>query len=403
MNKKLIYLFIFVLVLSLSKDVFAGTDILCNVLTTINATLKKVGEVQNKISGKTREILSKKIALDEIKNKAEKLKEKAENLKEKAERVKAFAENAKEKKEELMAKYQELNALAEEQFTKANEAFAKGATIYAEYEKKFQEYKDEVQGLKSDINENISAENFYNKASSVLGSDVASSLGLENVSTAVKGAQSNIQVTPVSAPDKDISKLDVPEVTKVSSTSQADAISSAAKLADQTVSESQTVVLPSQADILKKSEVNVSTSDIMKGVADRKQQVIVPDKEIKTDVDIKDQLTGNANKSSILSNDKKATKAVLSESKKQPKAADNRMKFGVVKTSEKTKSINNTPDKAVAGRVKPDVNKVDANVVTPSSATTAKSTQLINKNEFNNTKSSVKLNKITAKEKANVR
>ena len=58
MNKKLIYLFIFVLSVFHVNETQAGTDVLSNVLTGCNTVLKEVGEVQNKVSGKVREILS---------------------------------------------------------------------------------------------------------------------------------------------------------------------------------------------------------------------------------------------------------------------------------------------------------------------------------------------------------
>ena len=396
MNKSFVYLFIFALVISLSKEVLAGTDILCNVLTTINGTLKKVGEVQNKISGKTREIASKKVSsgkmfssVEKLKEKAKKIREKAENLKEKAEKVKAFAENAKEKKEELTAKYKELNALAEELFTKANEAFAKGESIFAEYEEKFQEYKGEDQVSGVSVNEVASTENSNAEAPSVLTSSVAGSSAMENALTDVRGEQSNTQNATVSVQTKGVSKVDTPEVTNVLRTNQADAISSVTKLADQVASEGQTFVIPSQVNVWEKSEVNVSTKDIMKGVTNLKQQSTVPDKEVKTDVDIKDQLTSNANKSLSLSSDKKVTKATLFESKNQSKVTDNRAKFGVIKAPKKALTISNTTDKMVGNTTKP--------------VATAKPTQLIKKSDANSTKSVVKPNKIMVKETGNVR
>ena len=62
MNKKYIYLFILMLLVSFPKEAPANTDILNNVLETINSTLKEVGEVQNKISGKVRKIVDLKAA-----------------------------------------------------------------------------------------------------------------------------------------------------------------------------------------------------------------------------------------------------------------------------------------------------------------------------------------------------
>ena len=61
MNKRTTYLFIFMLAMFFSKEALAGTDVLCNVLTTCNTVLKEVGEVQNKVSGVTRKITSFKL------------------------------------------------------------------------------------------------------------------------------------------------------------------------------------------------------------------------------------------------------------------------------------------------------------------------------------------------------
>lgn len=403
MSKKLAYLFIVVLATSLSKDVFAGTDILCNVLTTINATLKQVGEVQNKISGKTREIMSKKISLGKIQDTAEKLKEKAESIKEKAEKVKAFAENAKEKKEELMAKYQELNALAEKQFAQANEAFAQGEAIYAEYEQKFQEYNEESQVSETEVDKNMRMEEPDNKAPTVMISDMANSLGMENVSMAVKDPQGKSQTTPVRATEEGFSEINTDTVTKLSKTTQADAIHSAFKLADQTISESKINVAP-QTEILKKSKIDISTKDIMKDISERKQQPVSKETEVKTNTNMKDQLTSKANKSLTLSGEKKVTGAVLSEAKKQSKINDNRVKFGEVNAVEKTIMKANTSNKTVKvdSSAKSVARDVSADIA-PKSKSTTKSRSLIKNDVSGTIKSDIKQNKLAVKEKANVR
>ena len=164
MNKKLLYLFIFTLAIFFAKETYAGTDALNNVLQSCNAFLKEAGEVQNKISGQVRKILSMKVSpaglLDKIGlggmlEKAEKLKEQAENLKEKAEKVKAFAEDAKEKKEELMAKYNELNQLATEKFAQAKEAFAAAEAIKKEYLEKLAKAAETVQKVKEGIEDAV--------------------------------------------------------------------------------------------------------------------------------------------------------------------------------------------------------------------------------------------------------
>lgn len=403
MNKKLAYLFIVVLATFLSKDVFAGTDILCNVLTTINGTLKKVGEVQNKISGKTREIMSKKISLGKIQDTAEKLREKAESTKEKAEKVKAFAENAKEKKEELMAKYQELNALAEKQFTQANEAFAQGEAIYAEYEQKFQEYNEESQVSETEVDKNMIMEEPDNKAPTVMISDMANSLGMENVSMAVKDPQGKSQTTPVRATEEGFSEINTDTVTKLSKTTQADAIHSAFKLADQTISESKINVVP-QTEILKKSKIDISTKDIMKDISERKQQPVSKETEVKTNINMKDQLTSKANKSLTLSGEKKVTGAVLSEAKKQSKINDNRVKFGEVNAVEKTIMKANTSNKKVkVGSYAKSVARDVSADIAPKSKSTTKSRSLIKNDVSGTIKSDIKQNKLAVKEKANVR
>lgn len=403
MSKKLAYLFIVVLATFLSKDVFAGTDILCNVLTTINGTLKKVGEVQNKISGKTREIMSKKISLGKIQDTAEKLREKAESTKEKAEKVKAFAENAKEKKEEMMAKYQELNALAEKQFAQANEAFAQGEAIYAEYEQKFQEYNEESQVSETEVDKNMIMEEPDNKAPTVMISDMASSLGMENVSMAVKDPQGKSQTTPVRATEEGFSEINTDTVTKLSKTTQADIVSSASKLADQALTESKINVTP-QTEILKKSKIDISTKDIMEDISERKQQPVSKETEVKTNINMKDQLTSKANKSVTLSGEKKVTGAVLSEAKKQSKISDNRVKFGEVKAVEKAIMKANTSNKTVKvdSSAKSVAKDVSADIA-PKSKSTTKSRSLIKNDVSGTIKSDIRQNKLTVKEKANVR
>lgn len=360
MNKKFVNLFIFVLLVSFSKEALAGTDVLCNVLTTINTTLKEVGEVQNKISGKVREITSLKISPasllsavggDKLMASAEKIKERAENLKEKAEKVKEFAENAKEKKEELMAKYQELNALATEKFAQANEAFAKAKALYEEYEGKYQEIKGKVQEGMAIAQDVVAAgtaavavvQGIKEGGAAALGSQVASSLGLENVSAAIKGAQAEVQATPVTATETEMTKIENTAITEVSTNIQADTISSATRLADQVVKENQKTIEAPKVDVLERNEVNISTKDIMKGVSELKQKPEIKEEGLKSNINLKDQLTDSVNKPLKVSDDKKLNKVSLSEKGKQLENIQTRAKFGEVKKADvKAVEINET-------------------------------------------------------------
>lgn len=313
MNKKLVNLFIFVLLVSFSKESLAGTDILCNVLTTINTTLKEVGEVQNKISGKVREITSSKVSPDSLLSlvggnrlmaTGEKLQEQAENLKERAEKIKLFAEDSKEDKDELMKKYQEFNDLATEKFAQANEAYAKAKAINEEYEGKYQEIKGKIKEGAAIAQDVVAfgtaavdvAQEIKEDGAAALGSQVANSLGLENVSAAIKGVQAEVQATPVTATDDEMTKIEDAEKLEASTNIQADTISSAIRLTDKVVKENQTAIEAPKIDILERNEVNISTKDIMKGVSELKQNPETKEEIIKSNTNLKDQLINSANK-----------------------------------------------------------------------------------------------------------
>ena len=348
MNKRLTYLFIFVLLVSFSKDAHAGTDVLCNVLTTINATLKEVGEVQNKISGKVRKILSMKVSPEgllssigagKLLSSAEKIKEKAENLKEKADRVMEFAENAKEKKAELLAQYKELNDLATAQFAQANEAFEKGKAIYAEYQDKYIALRNDIETGVDKGKELVQAgkasvdklTNPKDEGDTVLGSQVAKSLGLEKVSSAIKGVKDNTHITPVDNTKSEVFETKLPDTTNISTGYQASAISSASRLADKVVADNEFAIEAPKVDILEKSEVNISTKDIMMGVSELKQQPEVNKDTIKTNLNLKDQLTGNVNKPLNIPEASRINKVDLPEQIKQNKEL--RVKFGEAKNA----------------------------------------------------------------------
>ena len=313
MNKKYIYLFILMLLVSFPKEAPANTDILNNVLETINSTLKEVGEVQNKISGKVRKIVDLKaapakllgsIGAKGLLDKAEKIKEMAENIKEKAEKIKEVAETAKEKKDEYMAKYQELNSLATEKFSQANEAFNKYKSMYEEYRGKAQEYmamgKDiiatgvAVGGAVGGVVNTIKSSKADNTAQgSVKASDIANSLGLEKISKEVKGAAS--QVTPVDVSKAEMTKIQKDNASGVSPVNRADIISSASSLADKSMVESKGSITVPDTEVLENSKVDITSEDIMENISLQKQKTLTEDGEIKTDVNLKDQLTNSSN------------------------------------------------------------------------------------------------------------
>lgn len=348
MNKLIRYLFIFILLVSFPKEAPANTDILNNVLTTINSTLKEVGEVQNKISGKVRKVLSMKVSPEALigslggkamLDKAEKLKEVAENAKEKAEKYKEIAETAKEKKDEYMAKYQELNEFATQKFAEANEAFDNYKAIYEEYKAKAQEYiavaKDVVEVAAvagAAVGGAVSAIKGAKEggASDVAAkaSDIANLLGMENISNKIKGDAA--QVTPVDTATAEMSKIEDANITEVTAVNRADVISSAGELADRSMLESKEAIIVPDAKVLEASEVNITSKDIMDNIASQKAEPLSLDSEVKTDINLKDQLTNTSNKALKISDEEKMPKVELEEAETKQ---DKRAKFGEIKAS----------------------------------------------------------------------
>lgn len=351
MNKRTTYLFIFMLAMFFSKEALAGTDVLCNVLTTCNTVLKEVGEVQNKISGVTRKITSFKLSPEsllssfgagDLLGSAERLKEQAENLKEKAERVKEFAENAKEKKDELMAKYNELNQLATEKFAQAQEAIDKGKAIYEEYQGKYNNIAEKYETVKGAIEGGIDkgkelfevqeaevSEVAQENMAKPVDAQMVNSLASGKVPSSLKDGAQTTQFTPIDTIKTPVEQInDTAPTTQVN---QADTISSAAKMVDKTIMENQAVINAPKVDILEKSEVKVTTKDVMKNLSNAKSQPVSLQEELKSDVSIKDQLTGNANRTLDLKKEIKQDKAVLSGRVKAVGINETRAKFGEAK------------------------------------------------------------------------
>ena len=337
MNKNIIYLFIFVLLVSFPKDAPANTDILNNVLNTINSTLKEVGEVQNKISGKVRQILSIKISPEALigaiggkaaLDKARKLQEMGENLKEKADKALEVAETAKEKKEEYMQKYQELNAAATEKFAEANAAFNEYKTKMEEYKTKAKEY---MEMGKEVIAVGTAA---YGAVSGVVGavkggaesgniSDMASALGMENVSNAVKGVENQSKL--FDGKKAEMTEIKQENITEIPSASRADVISSVSALADQSMTNTQEAIKVPNTNVLEAKQVDISSQDIMNNIAEQKLRPQVANEEIKTDVNIKDQLTNSSNKVLDANQAEQIQNIELKEIEKQQEM---RVKFG---------------------------------------------------------------------------
>ena len=142
----------------------------------------------------------------------------------------------------------------------------------------------------------------------------------------------------------------------------------------------------------------------MEDISERKQQPVSKETEVKTNINMKDQLTSKANKSVTLSGEKKVTGAVLSEAKKQSKISDNRVKFGEVKAVEKAIMKANTSNKTVKvdSSAKSVAKDVSADIA-PKSKSTTKSRSLIKNDVSGTIKSDIRQNKLTVKEKANVR
>ena len=356
-NKNIIYLFIFVSLAFLSKEALANTDILSDVMSTINSTLKEVGEVQNKISGKTREIISKKVApeglmngVEAMREKAEKLKQIGENAKDKADKVRRFAEAAKEKKEEYMAKYQALNDFANEKFAQANAAYDEYKAIYESYRVKPQEYTEamdgEEGGQQGDNGVDGGAGSGSSSGASTSGEGgrgenygVESPMGMINNPTAVKAseAQTTPLTTPLGRAGLTASSLDrgnltasslgragltaspanAANVTAIPTAARADVISEANMLATKSIADSRESVIIPNTDIIEASKVKITSDDIEENIAAQKQKTRLTTKEVSTEVNLKDQLIGSANKELSASKDENQKNV------KPEKSADN--------------------------------------------------------------------------------
>ena len=303
MNKKFLYLFIFLLTAFFSKEALSSTDILCNVLAQTNGYIKKAGEVQNLISGQIRQITTMKISPDallgaigggDLLGEAEKLQEKAENLKEKAERIKAFAEDAKERKAELMAKYERYSKMAKETMAKAQAAYEKGMALRKEYMDKFNNAVNTYNSIKDEVTAGIEAG--------------------KNIVGEVKGTMQDIAGEEDNADTKDTRVVTMAEGTKNQTPiiveedgynditpytlgqNQATAISTVSRMAENaSVIENSDFIVPDE-DVLKKSEVSLTPEEVISNAASADTKENSMEEEIKTKTDMTDQLVGNTNK-----------------------------------------------------------------------------------------------------------
>lgn len=332
-----IILFLFVAV----TEVSANSNVINNVLIQSNIYLKQAGLVQEKYSGIARDIVNTKVAPDDLigenaaaaKKKAEKKLKSAESKKEKAMKIKEFADDAKEKKEALTARYQELNALAAEKMAAAQKAIGEGQSIFNEYKTKAQdginkanELKDKASEAKDKVDELKGKEEQSNENMETVSEDedfgdkgIVSDAEENNVDASSdtvvtqdtlpvdgflqKSKNTELQAYPVVQP-----KINSPEVViKENSTvvqeipstyvsNQADAIVSAASMADSTIDE--TSVPLSAEGIASVSDINspdVSVDDVMSAAA---QGITLksPSATAKTDMSLSEQLLQASNK-----------------------------------------------------------------------------------------------------------
>ena len=321
----LTYLFI-VLILAMDISIsYAGTDLLSNTLTQSNSFLKEAGLVQKKYSGILRKAVTTKISinLDALNiKKIEKYKEKAENLKEKADKLKDRIETAKERKEELMNKYNELNSKALEYKGKADNLIAEGNKIkekYQTYSAKASEAITKAKELKNDAEDAI--------ASVKSQVDDFTSAGAENATNATPQEASSNNASPSQVDinkstnatenmEYGISQFGDTEFTEdvknsidadstnyktlnsaaINMSSQADAIRTASTLANKAqVSDLKIDNNASLNDIALK---DVSISDVMEA-AQYNQDNVTPVTNIKSNLNIQDQLNQTVNRSDL--------------------------------------------------------------------------------------------------------
>jgi hypothetical protein len=319
MNKKLIYLFIFVLTLFFLKEALANTDILCNVLTSVNGFLKEAGEVQNKISGKTRNILSKKVSPDfnkskKLKDRADKLKKKAENLKSKAEKVKKFAEGSAEKKEELMAKYNSLNSLAAERLAQAKAIYDEIDAANEEYVAKYKEsmgialesevtFQDNVQeGIKmvknaetGDVKNTEESADLEQEANKEIPNIIKPYTERSPIS--LKASVNQTIISDSFTNKGQLSEVSVNQINKTPIENHATKISKILGMTDKPVEQNGEQFNIPDADILKESKINISSDEILNKAVMPKESF--KELDLKTDIAIIDQLSGNMDKKLI--------------------------------------------------------------------------------------------------------
>lgn len=355
------------------SSAYAGTDMLANSLTVSNNYLKEAGLVQKKYSGIARKIVSTKVGIPDNlgSEKAEKYREKAENLKEKAEKVKDRAETAKERKEELMARYNELNAKAMEYKAKADSYIAEGMAI----QDKYKNYKAQAEGAMADLKDLKSqAEDLKKDASDALDS----AKGLKDAAAAKAGLAGNadepiltdqdkatMEATLEQAPEivpqmddaefqnqdySDAVELDTAADPVISDTplaknmaapaenfvpayNQADAIRSAAVLADSVSAADSGVAVSDNLPALPSMDAaEVSVSDVMAAAAIEKTTTAPTEKELPSQFNLEEQLVQSSNRALPQIKIKKSALEAASITNKSEKLPTARNKFGVEKS-----------------------------------------------------------------------
>lgn len=151
MKRLMTYLFIAFLAIGCCQSAYASTDLVSNALTQSNSFLKDAGLVQKKYSGIARKYVTMKTGnLENLGGEiAKKNLLKADSLKMKAEKLQTWMNTAQEKKAELENKYNALNAQALEYKEKADKALAEGKAINEQYKTMKSSAEDMINDAKS--------------------------------------------------------------------------------------------------------------------------------------------------------------------------------------------------------------------------------------------------------------
>ena len=340
MNKKVIYLFIFMMFVLFIKETQASTDILNNVLTGCNTVLKEVGEVQNKISGKISEITSLKLSPDSLLKQLggklealEREKERAENIKKKSEAVIERLEFAKDNIEELKARYDKLEKEYKDAYERINKGIEegknlveKGKNIYEEGENKFQEAKEAIENIKGAVDEGI---DLARDQISGLKENINLEQADKNTDIVAKGDSIVLDSTGVK--QAKLSDVDSNNISIDRLGSEADTLASATKFAEETATQIDISDKLPNVETLKGKELKIKANDIMKNAANIDKSKQLKPAEIKTDIKMDDQLINSVNKAKKVEDAKKTTSEDVGN-KISIKTQTPRTKFGEKKT-----------------------------------------------------------------------